>query len=164
MNQIVYIGAGCFWGVETYYKQIKGVVATEVGYANGNSETTSYEKVCDGSGHVEVVKVTFNPQKLSYDELFTSYIRIIDPQSKNKQGNDVGIQYRTGLYATNKNFLAFLKQILVQWETKNFQSVIEIEPLFNYTKAEAYHQNYLTINPNGYCHINLTTIPKALRK
>lgn len=112
MDNTVYIGAGCFWGTGAYYKKIKGVISAEAGYANGDTSNPTYEEVCNNSGHAEVVKVTYNPSKLSNEELFESYMRIINPFTKDRQGNDVGIQYRPGLYFEDSNLLDEFQKLL----------------------------------------------------
>ena len=160
----IYIAAGCFWGTQAYYQKIKGVISTETGYANGPTSKVTYEQVCNASGHVEVVKVTFKESILFPQDIFDSFIRIIDPYSKNKQANDQGIQYRIGLYFDDQKLLLQIKKILLLWETNNHKSEVEILPLKNYIKAEMHHQNYLSSNPNGYCHINLNDIPRNLKK
>lgn len=160
----IYIGAGCFWGAQEYYNKIKGVISTTVGYANGPSQEVTYEEVCNSEGHAEVVKVSFDKKILSPEALFFSYIRIIDPFSLNRQGNDVGIQYRVGLYFDDEQFLRQMREILNKWEEENKKTVIETGMVKNYVEAEPYHQNYLRKNSHGYCHINLSNIPDNLRK
>ncbi|WKX02644.1 peptide-methionine (S)-S-oxide reductase MsrA [Candidatus Mycoplasma mahonii] len=161
--KIIYIGAGCFWGVEKYYSKIKGVANTEVGYANGPVDKATYEEVCNALGHSEVARVEFDEKILSIQDLFDSYIRIIDPYSLNKQGNDIGIQYCVGLYSSDNNLLNSLKECLKTWEKNNDESVIEITSIKNYVTAEENHQEYLDKNKSGYCHINLNNIPNYLK-
>ena len=99
MNEhTIYLGGGCFWGLQGYIRKISGVLSTEVGYANGPTENPSYEDVCHNSGHVEALKVIYDADILSLDHLIQYFLRAIDPFSVNKQGGDVGIQYRTGIY------------------------------------------------------------------
>ena len=164
MLTTVYLAAGCFWGTERYYQKIKGVVNTEVGYANGPALTTDYEAVCAGNGFVEVAQITFDQQELTLPELFATYIRIIDPYSLNQQGNDVGVQYRVGIYSEDTMLLVELERLLEEWETTHGKTTIEIKPLVNYITAEKYHQNYLKRKPYGYCHINLQHIPAQFQK
>lgn len=163
MNTL-WIAGGCFWGVEAYFKQIKGIVKTETGYLNGNSAQTNYQKVCQGSGHAEVVQITYNHNQITLADIFKLFINIIDPFQINGQGNDIGIQYRTGLYTKDKQILSDLKKLLKAWEKSHKPTPIEIKPVINYVKAENMHQDYLKQNPNGYCHINLNTIPKKWQK
>ena len=164
MWDTLFVGAGCFWGTEAYYKKIKGVVATEVGYANGPVDTVNYEQVCNGSGHAEVVKIALNFKIISLQELFESYIRIVNPFTDNRQGNDIGIQYRPCLYSKDENLLSKIKKELQLWEKINGLSVIEVKFLTFYITAEEYHQSYLSKNTSGYCHINLQSIPLHLKK
>ena len=161
---ILYIAAGCFWGTERYYQKIKGVVTTEVGYANGPTATTNYQSVCAQDGFVEVAKIVFDESVLTFEALFATYIRIVDPYALNKQANDVGVNYRIGLYSEDVNVLGQLETILRAWEKAHALTTIEIKRLVNYVVAEKYHQNYLKLKPDGYCHINLTNIPLEYRK
>ena len=98
--QTIYLAGGCFWGVQKYFDQFDGVVATEVGYANGPDVAPSYQEVCDSSGHAETVKIEYDPEVISLTDLLKYYFMVIDPLSVNRQGNDRGIQYRTGIYYT----------------------------------------------------------------
>ena len=157
MNEhTIYLGGGCFWGLQGYIRKISGVISTEVGYANGPTENPSYEDVCHDSGHVEALKVTYDADVLSLDHLIQYFLRAIDPFSVNKQGGDVGIQYRTGIYYIDKADKTIIESTLARaqsFEGKPF--AIEVLPLSNYYSAEEYHQDYLDKNPNGYCHIPL---------
>lgn len=153
MKSIVLAG-GCFWGVEAYLKQIEGVEFTEVGYANGNSIDPSYEDVCNSSGHVEAVSVCFDSEVLSTRRLINLFFEIIDPFAVNKQGNDVGVQYRSGIYwQTNNQETLINNEVEKLSERLGKQVAIEVAPLKNFYRAEDEHQNYLDKNPNGYCHI-----------
>ena len=156
MNTI-YLAGGCFWGVEGYFKRIEGVKDTTCGYANGRTENPSYEDVCrHDTGHAETVKVDFNNEVISLEDLLIYYFRIIDPVSVNKQGNDVGTQYRTGIYYTDESQLPVIKAAIEREQRKyNEKIAVEVLPIENFYSAEEYHQDYLDKNPNGYCHINL---------
>ena len=153
----IYLAGGCFWGVEGYFKKIEGVVDTACGYANGNSENPSYEDVClRNTGHAETVKIDFDDDIISLEDLLIYYFRIIDPISVNKQGNDVGIQYRTGIYYTNEAQISVIESAIIREQSKHTEKIaVEVLPLKNFYNAEEYHQDYLDKNPNGYCHINL---------
>lgn len=156
MEKTIYLAGGCFWGVEKFFKLLKGVIGTQVGYANGNTENPSYEDVCkNGTGHAETVKITYDSTKISTKSLLSLYYKIIDPTSLNKQGGDKGIQYRTGIYYTDVDDLPIIASSLgmLQNQYLDKEIVIELEPLINYYKAEEYHQNYLEKNPTGYCHL-----------
>ncbi|RKW40292.1 MAG: peptide-methionine (R)-S-oxide reductase [Lachnospiraceae bacterium] len=153
----IYLAGGCFWGVEGYFKRIKGVVDTECGYANGNTKNPSYEDVCrKNTGHAEAVRIDFDDNIISLEDLLIYYFRIIDPISVNKQGNDVGTQYRTGIYYTDEEQLPIINDALKREQEKYIDKIaVEVLEIENFYDAEEYHQNYLDKNPNGYCHINL---------
>lgn len=159
----IYLAGGCFWGVERFLSMIPNVLSTEVGYINGTSDNPTYDDVCDGSGHAECVKVVFDDTKLPLGELLNLFYQIIDPTSLNKQGNDTGIQYRTGIYYEDSSLHDEILKSLekLQNEYKN-QVVIELKSLDNYCKAEEYHQKYLVKNPRGYCHISPSRIRQIL--
>lgn len=159
MKTIVLAG-GCFWGVQAYFQRIPGVISTKVGYANGITINPSYEEVCTGeTNHAEAVFVQYDEESLTLEDLLNKYWRVIDPTSKNKQGNDIGTQYRTGIfYIDNED-----KEIIENSKSKiqlNIDKpiVTEIAPLDKFFEAEEYHQDYLQKNPNGYCHIDLDSM------
>ena len=151
----IYLAGGCFWGTEHYLKQIRGVVATEVGYANGRGENPTYEEVyTDTTGFVECVKVEYDPEILPLERVVELYFHSIDPQSLNKQGNDIGTRYRTGIYYTDPIDRATIEEVYRAVESKvGGEIVVELEPLRNFYTAEEYHQDYLDKNPAGYCHL-----------
>lgn len=154
MKSIV-LGGGCFWGVEAYFKQLEGVLDTEVGYINGNGETT-YKEVCEGSGHAEAVLLKYDEERISLKKILDHFFNIIDPTSINKQGPDVGVQYRTGIYNYLPEQLPFIENYL-SVRQKEYAKPIQVECLSNLTfyPAEDYHQDYLDKNKNGYCHVKL---------
>ena len=156
MNKIIYLAGGCFWGTEKYLNNIKGVIETEVGYANGNSANPTYEEVSyKNTGHTETVKVVYDSKIISLGFLLKLFYEVIDPTSLNRQGNDVGRQYRSGVYYENEeDKIIILKSLDDLREKYNKPIMIEVLPLNNYYKAEEYHQKYLDKNPNGYCHID----------
>lgn len=150
----IYLAGGCFWGVQKYFDQFKGVISTEVGYANGPDLAPSYEEVCKSSGHAETVKVEYDESVISLTELLKYYFLVIDPTSINKQGNDIGIQYRTGIYYTSEDQFQEARGAYESEEQKaGGKLAVELEPLRNFFTAEKYHQKYLKKNPGGYCHI-----------
>lgn len=158
----IYFAGGCFWGTEKYFKNINGVVKTETGYANGGSENPSYEEVCKGAGHAEVVHVVYDSTITSLQFLLDLYYESIDPVSVNKQGGDKGVQYRTGIYYVNKDDEEIIKTSINELQKKYRAPIaIEVKPLINYYSAEEYHQNYLDKNPGGYCHIGEELFRKA---
>jgi len=156
MKHIVFAG-GCFWGVEAYFKMIDGVLDTDVGYIGANGET-SYEEVCNGSGHAEAVHITYDPEKVSLKKLLDHLFNIIDPTSINKQGNDIGIQYRSGIYNYLEEELAFIKSYITMRQKEYSKPIVlELATNLEFYSAEEYHQDYLAKNKNGYCHVNLSS-------
>lgn len=159
----IYLAGGCFWGVEKYAAMIRGVLRTEVGYANGNTENPSYEDVCQrNSGHAETVKVSYDSNLISLEEILERFYDAIDPVSKNRQGHDFGTQYRTGIYYTNIEEEAIITDSLRKLQLRHSKPIaVEALQLKNYYPAEEYHQKYLSKNPAGYCHIGKDTFKKA---
>ena len=154
MKNTIYIAGGCFWGTQRFFDQFDGVISTEVGYANGPTDAPSYEEVCNDSGHAETVKIEYDDDVITLDEIIGFYLMIVDPTSVNKQGGDEGIQYRTGIYYTDKKQLPVIeKRMKLLEESIGQKSAIEVKPLENFFTAEEYHQKYLVKNPTGYCHI-----------
>ena len=150
----IYLAGGCFWGMQKFLDQFDGVVKTEVGYANGPDAAPSYQDVCRSSGHAETVRVVYDPDCISLTDLLKYYFLVIDPLSVNRQGNDSGIQYRTGIYYTEESQLPEIKAVYRSEEEKaDARLAVELLPLENFFPAEEYHQNYLDKNPSGYCHI-----------
>lgn len=155
--EVVYLAGGCFWGVDAFIRRVIGVYQTEVGYANGTTENPSYEEVCKkNTGHAETVKITFDNTKISLEEVIDSFFGIIDPTSYNKQGGDVGSQYRTGIYYIDDKQKFIAEQKIMEYTPKYDKPIlVEVVKLENYYPAEEYHQDYLEKNPNGYCHITI---------
>ncbi|MCL2601666.1 MAG: peptide-methionine (R)-S-oxide reductase MsrB [Treponema sp.] len=151
----IYVAGGCFWGVEKFIALIPGVASTEVGYANGNTEKPSYEDVCrKNTGHAEAVRVDYNPHKVSLTFLLERFYEVIDPLTLNRQGGDVGVQYRTGVYFTDSADEEIIRgSIALLQENYDKPVMIEVKPLVHFYPAEEYHQKYLDKNPGGYCHI-----------
>lgn len=154
MNKI-YLAGGCFWGVEEYFSRISGVVSTTVGYANSDKENPTYKEICAHSVNaIETVLVSYDESILSLDSLLDSYFAIIDPTSIDKQGEDSGYQYRSGIYYIDDSQLETIKNKIVEVQKDYAEKVVvEVLPLNNFFDAEEYHQDYLKKNPNGYCHI-----------
>jgi len=165
-NRTIYLAGGCFWGTQKFFDQFHGVVSTEVGYANGPDDVNSpddknspasaptYQDVCNNSGHAETVRIDYDDSVLSLTDLLNYYFLVIDPLSVNKQGGDVGIQYRTGIYYTSEDQLPEIEAVYREQEEKaGAKLAVELEPLRNFYSAEEYHQKYLDKNPGGYCHI-----------
>lgn len=157
-NKTIYFAGGCFWGTEHYFKMIKGVVGTTVGYANSIMENPSYKDVCSGDTlAAETVKVDYDPSSVSLEFLTRMFFHAIDPTSLNRQGNDIGTQYRTGIYYTDNEDLAEIYKVFEeQMSTTEGEIVVEVKALQNFYAAEDYHQDYLDKNPDGYCHLPFT--------
>ncbi|MBX9075788.1 peptide-methionine (R)-S-oxide reductase MsrB [Streptococcus anginosus] len=151
----IYLAGGCFWGLEEYFSRITGVTDTTVGYANGQVESTNYQLIHQ-TDHAETVQVTYDENLVSLREILLYYFRVIDPLSINKQGNDIGRQYRTGIYYTKDIDVSVINEVVKEQERQFGQKIaVEVEPLRHYVLAEDYHQDYLKKNPGGYCHINV---------
>lgn len=151
----VYLAGGCFWGTQKFFDQFRGVVSTTVGYANGKTANPTYEQVCrDGTDHAETVKIDYDENAISLSRLLEYYFLAIDPLSVDKQGGDVGRQYRTGIYYTDGSLLEEIKaSVKAEEEKVGSPLAVEVRPLENFYSAEEYHQKYLDKNPGGYCHI-----------
>lgn len=159
MIKTIYLAGGCFWGVEAYFKNLDGIVDTEVGYANGKTYKTTYEEVAR-TDHAETVEVKYDDEVIGLEEILEYLYYIIDPFSINKQGNDRGRQYRTGIYSNDKEVLEEVQNFLdKKQENEEKEIQVEVEELKNLVLAEEYHQDYLDKNPTGYCHINLNDVP-----
>lgn len=153
----IYIAGGCFWGVEEYYRQLKGVISTTVGYANGDKNNPTYEEVkFHLASHAETLKLDYDENIISLEKILEHFLRFVDPYSVDKQGEDAGHQYRSGVYYLEKEE----KQRILDYFNKHLHPnyKIEVSPLINFFKAEEYYQQYLIKNPNGYCHVNLSLI------
>lgn len=160
MKKIIYLAGGCFWGVDAYFSSIKGVLETETAYANGKTKKTYYENL-KTTEHAETVKITYDDELISLKEILEYFYYIVDPFSIDKQGNDRGRQYRTGIYAEDEETLQIARKFLEDKQKNEKEKIqIQVEKLKNYVKAEEYHQDYLKKNPLGYCHINLSDKPK----
>ncbi len=152
-NKKVYLAGGCFWGVEEYFRRMRGVIFTRVGYANGNTADTSYREL-NRTGHAETVEVVYDPEIVSLRAILKAYFSIIDPTSINRQGADIGVQYRTGIYYLNNCDRDIIEQIMQEVQGRYLRPLaVECELLDNFIEAEDYHQRYLVKNPDGYCHI-----------
>lgn len=155
-TQTIYLAGGCFWGTEHFLGLLHGVEQTEVGYANSNVPNPTYREVCTGrTGAAETVKVVYDPEEISLPFLLSLYYETIDPTSLNKQGNDRGTQYRTGIYYTTPDQKPLIEKSLQNLQKEYSKPLaIEVGPIENFYPAEEYHQDYLDKNPGGYCHIN----------
>ncbi|KAF0091952.1 MAG: hypothetical protein FD141_136 [Fusobacteria bacterium] len=160
----IVLAGGCFWGTEKYLSLIKGIISTEVGYANGNTPFPTYQDVCyKDTGHTEAVKVIYDSAVINLTAVLSLFYDVINPTSINKQGNDVGSQYRSGIYYVDESDLEVIQKSIIELQAKYDEKIaIEVLPLDNYTTAEEYHQKYLDKNPGGYCHIGPDKFKKAM--
>lgn len=164
MMRKLYLAGGCFWGVEAYFSRIAGVRSAVSGYANGHTANPSYEEVCQGTtGHAEAVALEYDEQVVSLSELVQHFFRLIDPTTLNRQGNDIGSQYRTGIYTQSAHEQAEVAALLISLQQHYDQPVlVENQPLRCFYPAEPYHQQYLAKHPHGYCHIDLSLAHEPL--
>lgn len=158
MKSIVVAG-GCFWGVDAYMSKIDGIVETTVGYVNGTKKDPTYDEVCSGNtGYAEACLISYDEKLVSLEKILNKFWGIIDPTVLNRQGADVGSQYRSGIYYSDKNDLDIILKIKKEIQSKYEKVIVtEIQPLSCFYDAEDYHQKYLQKNPGGYCHIDLNT-------
>ncbi|MCQ2178391.1 MAG: peptide-methionine (S)-S-oxide reductase MsrA [Bacteroidales bacterium] len=167
MKRTIYLAGGCFWGAEHFLKRIYGVLDTTTGFANGNTENPTYEEVyTDSTGFAETVRVDYDPDLLSLAFLLEMYFKAIDPLSVNRQGEDVGTRYRTGIYYSDPADLATVRYIMDGEAVRlGADPVVEVLPLKNFFPASEYHQDYLDKHPNGYCHLPsaLFSLSKGVR-
>ncbi len=150
------LGAGCFWCIEAVYKELKGIVSVVPGYSNGHVNNPTYKEVCTGTtGHAEVARVVYDENQISFDDVLEVFFFVHDPTSLNRQGGDVGTQYRSGIYYHNEEQKEIAEKYIQRLnEAKVWDNpiVTEVVPLDNYSEAEAYHHDYLKLNPqNPYC-------------
>ena len=167
MNEVITLGGGCFWCLEAVYEQVDGVVAVESGYSNGQAPNPTYEQVCSGrTGHAEVVRVTFDPARLPLREVLEIFFSIHDPTTLNRQGNDAGTQYRSGIYYHTPEQERVAREVLAEADAAHKGRVVtELEPERSYTRAEAYHQHYFANNPaQGYCAFVVAPKVEKFRK
>lgn len=161
----IYFAGGCFWGTEHYLRLFDGVQETVVGYANGNIPDPSYEQVyTDATGYVECVKVIFDSAVMPLERLCKLFFRSIDPVLLNRQGDDIGTRYRTGIYWTDESDCEVVEKVFEMVQSRyDSPLVVEKCPLRCFYPAEDYHQDYLIKNPEGYCHLSLDTFRFAKR-
>lgn len=160
----IHFAGGCFWGVEEFFSRVPGVCDAVSGYANGTTENPTYRQVCSGTtGHAETVRVRYDPAKVGLRRLAELFFRIIDPTSRNRQGNDVGTQYRTGIYYSDAADRPVLEAVMEDVRKRHSRPLaVELEPLRSFFPAEDYHQDYLRKNPGGYCHIDFAAFGDGL--
>jgi len=156
----IYLAGGCFWGVEAYMARVYGVAEVVSGYANGRTEDPSYQDVLyRNTGHAEAVRLRYDPARISLRDVLARFMEIIDPTAINRQGNDVGTQYRTGIYYADEGDLPVIREVLAEVQAQYERPLaVEVEPLDGFYPAEAYHQKYLEKNPGGYCHVDMSRL------
>jgi methionine-S-sulfoxide reductase len=163
MEKKIYFAGGCFWGMEAFFKPVKGVLATRVGYANGTTAFPKYEDLKKGKAdHAETLQISYDDEAVSLTKLLELYLRVIDPYSIDQQGNDKGHQYRTGIYYTDMLDGVTAESYLSSHLDSGYK--VELAQLRNFFPAEEYHQDYLAKNPGGYCHINLALLKPEEKK
>ena len=159
----IYLAGGCFWGVEHFFSLAKGIINTEVGYANGTLDNPKYEDLKHGLDDAsETVKIDYDENVISLEKILELYLRVVDPYSVNKQGEDEGVQYRTGVYYQSDSDKEAIKKYFDNVLEKDYK--IEVVKLNKFFTAEEYHQDYLNKNPQGYCHINMAKLKPEERK
>lgn len=161
------LGGGCFWCTEAVYEQVDGVAAVESGYCNGHVNRPTYEQVCGGrTGHVEVVRVQFDSARISLREVLEIFFAVHDPTTLNRQGNDTGTQYRSGIYFSSPEQERVAREVLAEANAAHGGRVVtEVQPLANYSRAEDYHQHYFARNPEqGYCAVVVGPKVEKFRK
>ena len=165
--ETITLGGGCFWCTEAVYERVRGVTAVESGYCNGHVERPSYEQVCGGdTGHVEVIRVRFDTAEISLREVLEIFFVVHDPTTLNRQGNDVGTQYRSGIYTHDAAQEAVAREVIAEVNAKlGGRVVTEVQPERNYWRAEDYHQHYFANHPGqGYCAFVVAPKVEKFRK
>ena len=156
----IWLAGGCFWGVQAFFSRVYGVAEATAGYANGKTENPTYEEVCSGrTRHAEAVHLRYDPNLVTLASLLRHFFRIIDPTTLNRQGNDRGIQYRSGIYYRDAGDLLVIQAVIAAVQQEYRQPIVtEVLPLTNFYPAEEFHQNYLEKNPDGYCHVDFSAL------
>lgn len=161
-TQVIYLAGGCFWGVERLVQSIPGVLDGTSGYANGILENPTYEEVKKGkTEYRETVRVEYDPSVVKLKTILKAYFAVVDTTVENRQGEDVGSQYQTGIYYADEEAMQLVEEVVEQEKAKVADFKVEVGPLVNFYDAEEYHQNYLDKNPTGYCHISSEELIKV---
>jgi len=153
-HEFATLAGGCFWCLEAVFQELEGVVDVESGYSNGITEHPEYRRICNGdTGYAEVVRIEFDPQRIGFDELLAVFFVIHDPTTPNRQGNDVGSQYRSAIFTHSEAQRAAALDFLAQARRRFDEDIVtQVEPVARYVRAEEYHQEYFRSNPGqGYC-------------
>ncbi|HEY8423191.1 MAG TPA: peptide-methionine (S)-S-oxide reductase MsrA [Clostridia bacterium] len=156
----IYLAGGCFWGVEEFFSRIDGVLETSAGYADGLQPITTYQDI-KKTDHSETVYIKYDADKISLEKLLDYFFMIIDPTSVNRQGNDIGRQYRTAIYYSDESDIKTIQKRIQLEQTKYSKPIVtEVKKINNFCRAEEYHQKYLKKNPGGYCHVDMSLLDK----
>lgn len=156
IKKTIYLAGGCFWGMQGYFRRIKGITETCVGYINGSTELTDYHLIKQ-TGHAEALKISYDEEMITLGIILTHFFKVIDPTVLNRQGNDIGTQYRTGIYYIKDSDLETIERVIDYERTKYTKEiVVEVQKVKNFVLAEDYHQDYLEKNKDGYCHIDIS--------
>lgn len=160
MVKKIWLAGGCFWGMEAYFMQLKGIISTTVGYGQGITDHPDYQQVCTGTtGHAEVCEISYDEEILPLRKILEHFFRVIDPTTLNRQGPDRGTQYRSGVYYSVPEDSEIIHQFIEEMQPRySAPIVVEVEPVGRFFPAEDYHQKYLEKTPGGYCHINLSLV------
>lgn len=161
MKQLAFLGAGCFWGVQYYFDQVPGVLETEVGYIGGKIENPSYEQVCyEDTGHAEAVKITYDAKKVSFETILKQFFRMHDPTQLNRQGPDVGSQYRSAIFYVDEAQKKIAGELIAKLNEDKFDGkiVTTLEPAGMFWPAEDYHQKYTEKTGRGACHVDYAPV------
>lgn len=152
----IVLAGGCFWGVEKAFSYLDGVIETEVGYANGDIDNPTYELVCENNtGFKEACRIIYDENVISLNKLLKAFFICINPTQRNRQGNDIGSQYQTGVYYIEESDYETIAKYFEEEKKKYTNFFVELDKLKNFYPAEEYHQKYLEKVPNGYCHVSL---------
>jgi len=166
-GELITLGGGCFWCTEAVFELVRGVLSVESGYCNGQTLNPSYEQVCSGrSGHVEVIRVRFDPTQISLREILAIFFVVHDPTTLNRQGNDIGTQYRSGIYFHSPAQEAVARAVIAEAQAAYRSPIVtELKPETNYSRAEDYHQHYFVNHPDqGYCAFVVAPKVEKFRK
>jgi len=165
-TEIAIFAAGCFWGTEEYFRRLPGVVSTEVGYCGGTAESPSYEDVCTGAtGHAESLWIEYDPAKIGYRTLLRHFFRMHDPTQRNRQGNDIGAQYRSAIFYVGERQREAAEALIAEMTASGLYArplATQVVPASIFYPAEEYHQDYLRKHPGGYCHVDIALAAKPL--
>jgi peptide-methionine (S)-S-oxide reductase len=165
-SELATLAGGCFWCLEAVYLDVEGVLSVESGYSNGHVRNPTYEQVCSGdTGHAEVVRISFDPERIGFRDLLEIFFVIHDPTTLNRQGNDAGTQYRSAIYTHNAEHERIAREVIAELAAAGTKAVTEVAPERDYYPAEAYHQRYFEKHPNqGYCAFVVAPKVEKFRK